>query len=357
MATVTPPDPLPPDSNVGPVLLGVSATLIALVIITTSLRMWVRFSMRTLGWDDYIMVVVTGLGIARFAIQVAQVKLGNGRHRWYIPKENYINNNMLGWVAQMLLFASICLLKVSIMLLLLRIKDARWLRYTSWGIMTGLFITNFGAIIILLAECDPVNAYWTGVGKCWDARIRIYWIYLTIAYSIVTDILCSLLPLLVIWNVRLPFKTKLSVWALMSLGLVATGFGVARAASLGIVTSDLSWVYAITAIWSNLELYLGIVGANLALGRSMFLFFFRDGKSQNGSSYVATGSNAAYINSGYRLDNTNKTTTFVRSNRAPSPSRSDNSDIPLEPGIQKRTEIWVGEETINPESKTKKHQV
>ncbi|KPM36912.1 hypothetical protein AK830_g9652 [Neonectria ditissima] len=353
MATVVPPDPLPPDRNVGPVLIGVSATLIAFVILTTCLRIWVRLSMRSLGSDDYSIIAVAGLGIARFAIQVAQVRIGNGRHRWYLPKEDYINNNMLGWVAQILLFASICLLKISILLLLLRIKDARWSRYTSWVIMAGLVVTNFGAIIILLAECDPVPAYWTGVGTCWDPKIRIYWIYFTISYSIVTDILCSLLPLLVIWNVRLPFKTKLSVWALMSLGLVATGFGIARAASLGIVTSDLSWVYAITAIWSNLELYLGIIGANLALGRSMFVFFFRGGKSNQGSSYVASGSNAAYMNSGYRVDSTNNTTTFIRSNRAPSPSRSDNSDIPLEPGIQKRTEIWVGEETISPESTSK----
>ncbi|KAF6524907.1 hypothetical protein HZS61_010702 [Fusarium oxysporum f. sp. conglutinans] len=71
----------------------------------------------------------------------------------------------------------------------------------------------------------------------------------------------------------------------MSLGLVATGFGIARAASLGVVTSDLSWVYAITAIWSNLELYLGIVGANLALSRSIFAYFFREGGTTKGSSY------------------------------------------------------------------------
>ncbi|KAH7120326.1 hypothetical protein B0J13DRAFT_457316 [Dactylonectria estremocensis] len=327
MATVTPPDPLPPDRNVGPVLVGVSATLITFVIITTALRIWVRFSTRNLGWDDYSIVVVTGLGIARFAVQVSQVKLGNGRHRWYISNENYINNNMLGWVAQILLFSSICLLKVSILLLLLRIKDARWTRYTSYAIMVGLVLTNFGAVVILLAECDPVQAYWTGVGTCWDARIRIYWIYTTIVYLLASS-------------------------ALTNVVTRATGFGIARAASLGIVTSDLSWVYAITAIWSNLELYLGIIGANLALGRSMFLYFFRGGQSNNNSSYIASGSNAAYINSGYRDDSTN-TTTFIRSNRPPSPSQSDNSDIPLEPGIQKRTDIWVGEETISQESRTK----
>ncbi|KAF5239344.1 hypothetical protein FANTH_10003 [Fusarium anthophilum] len=200
MASVQPPNPLPPDQNVGPILLGISGTCLALVVITTSVRIWVRTALRSSGWDDYTIVIVTLLGVARFGVQVGQVSIGNGRHRWFIEPEDYVQNNKLGWVAQILLFA-----------------------------------------------------------------------------------------ILVIWNTSLPLKTKISVWALMSLGLVATGFGIARAASLGVVTSDLSWVYAITAIWSNLELYLGIVGANLALSRSIFAYFFREGGTTKGSSYADRG--------------------------------------------------------------------
>lgn len=242
MASLAPPNPLPPDENVNPTLLGISGSLIGFVVITSVLRLWTRFRLRSLGWDDYTMAVVAVLAVARFGVQVAQGTFGNGRHRWYLEKEDYITNNMLGWFAQILLFASICLLKCSIMLLLLRIKDSRKLKITLYSIMAGLVVTNFGCIIILLAECDPVSAYWTGVGKCWPAKIRIYSIYLTIctlldciyprwasistdqsslaAYSVLTDLMCSLLPLVVVWNVRIPFKTKVSVCALMGLGLM-----------------------------------------------------------------------------------------------------------------------------------------
>ncbi|KAF5649885.1 integral membrane protein [Fusarium sp. NRRL 25303] len=237
MASVQPPNPLPPDQNVGPILLGISGTCLALVIITTSVRIWVRTALRSSGWDDYTIVLVTLLGVARFGVQVGQVSIGNGRHRWFIEPEDYVQNNKLG----------------------------------------------------------PVSAYWTGVGECWNPRIRIYYIYATIAFSILTDLICSLLPVFVIWNTSLPLKTKISVWALMSLGLVATGFGIARATSLGVVTSDLSWVYAITAIWSNLELYLGIVGANLALSRSIFAYFFREGGTTKGSSYGDDEEAAEYV--------------------------------------------------------------
>ncbi|KAJ4253464.1 hypothetical protein NW762_010622 [Fusarium torreyae] len=168
MSAVVPPNPLPPDENVGPTLIGVSGTCLALVVTTTSVRIWVRLALRSLGWDDYTIMAATLVGVARFGIQVAQVNIGNGRHRWYIGHEDYIRNSMLGWVAQILLFASICLLKISILLLLIRIKDSQPVKYSAWAIMAGLVVTNFGCIIVLLAECKPTSAYWTGPKK-WDA--------------------------------------------------------------------------------------------------------------------------------------------------------------------------------------------
>jgi len=100
----------------------------------------------------------------------------------------------------------------------------------------------------------------------------------------------------VIWKMTLPPKTKAAVAGLMSMGLLATGFGVARATSLGEKTNDLSCMsllhtllfsyifspvltqhrlagsYAFVALWSNLELWLGIIAANLALTRSIWRF-------------------------------------------------------------------------------------
>ncbi|CCF45183.1 hypothetical protein CH063_14348 [Colletotrichum higginsianum] len=362
MAPVTPPSPLPPDENVNPVLLGISGVLIFFVIFTTSVRLYVRFSLRHTGWDDYLMGVVASLGIVRYGVQCAQGASGNGRHRWYISNDDYVHNNMLGWFAQILLFSSICLLKCSIMLLLLRIKNSSRLKYFLWTVMSGLIVTNVGVIVILLAECDPVEAYWTGVGTCWDPKIRIYSIYLTISYSVLTDLLCSFLPLVVVWQVRIKLSTKLSVGGLMSLGLIATGFGIARASSLGLKTSDLSYVYAVTAIWSNLELYLGIIAGNLALSRSLWFYFFGEKPAPTYPSAYGNSSHpsrSAYHNNGSRLhgDNADAMDTYIRSERRPSVSKSDHSDIPLEPGIQKRTEIWISEEDGDsdvPESAAKK---
>lgn len=244
-------DALPPNENVGPLLLGVSGVLILFVCVSSALRLWVRGALRTLGLDDATMALVTVISIIRYGLQIVQVvSYGNGKHRPYVNEDDYRMNNQLGWWAQICLFSGICLLKVSIMLLIMRMKDSKKLKIVLYSAMAGLVITNFGVIVILLAECSPVG-YWRGAAtKCWPPKVRIYAIYFTIgmstasparekrkkkkkytksetnelifctAYSILTDFLCSLLPLVVIWKVRIPLKTKIMACSLMSLGLV-----------------------------------------------------------------------------------------------------------------------------------------
>ncbi|ORY62125.1 uncharacterized protein BCR38DRAFT_305977, partial [Pseudomassariella vexata] len=290
MAIVVPPNPLPRDVNVGPILLGLTLTLLGFVFITTFLRIYARLSLRTAGWDDYTMMAAVAVVIVRVSIQIIQVvEYGNGRHRWFISAEDYVNNNRLGWFAQITLFVGNCLVKISIIFLMLRIKESRSLKIVLGIMMIGLIITNLGVVVILLAECRPISTFWEGPavtgGKCWNTKIRIYYIYFTIAYSLATDFFCSSLPIIVVWKVQLPLKKKVSLWALMSLGLLATGFGVGRAASLGLGTSDLSYDFAIAAIWSNAELFLAIIGANLAISRSIYRFL-RHGKNISHSTNV-----------------------------------------------------------------------
>lgn len=182
MVSIPKPDPLPPDENVGPALLALSGVLIAFVIITTGLRVFARFRNRALGWDDYTICIATVLAILRLGTQVAQSHHGNGRHRWYIEPHDYMLSNMYGWYAQLLLFTSMPVLKISICLLILRIRNDRWLKILLNAVMAGLVITGAAVVIILLAECKPVG-YWRGDAVCWNSKIRIYTIYFTICKS------------------------------------------------------------------------------------------------------------------------------------------------------------------------------
>jgi hypothetical protein len=211
----------PHDTDPGTVLLVISLLLTILVLATTTLRLLVRLQRVLLGWDDYLIAAAAGLAIGRTVIQVVSVKHGNGKHHWQLDDGDYEYVNFCGWLTQLFLFPLLALLKTSICLLVLRIKDQRRLRYFLWGIIAGLILTNLLPEIILLAECSPVDAYWKGDSTtCWNPKVRIYSIYLQTAYSVTTDLLCSLLPIYVVWDLQMSTVKKVGIWCLMSLGLV-----------------------------------------------------------------------------------------------------------------------------------------
>ena len=150
MSSVEPPNPLPPDDSVGGILLTLTCILTSLTIATTVSRLWARYGCRALGWvrillttfaipanhrkDDCAISICCLLAVVRTAVQILSVQHGNGRHRWYISEANYEYVNFLTWLTQILLFTNIALLKCSICLLILRIKNDTILRYCLYTV-------------------------------------------------------------------------------------------------------------------------------------------------------------------------------------------------------------------------------
>lgn len=133
----------------------------------------------------------------------------------------------------------------------------------------------------------------------------------------------------------------------MSLGLIATIVAVVRASSLGIKTADLSYDYAIAAIWANTELHLGIIATNLALSRMIWGYFV--GKtsmsSSNGQtprygtgSHLSRGTRNGYQKSVDRDPYHNKD---CLDTRVSVDNVSQTSQIPLDPIIKRTTSVHI----------------
>jgi len=71
--------------------------------------------------------------------------------------------------------------------------------------------------------------------------------------SILTDLICSLLPIAIMWKIQMPLQKKISIWCLMAMGLVCTACSTVRAKSLNSKTQDIAYEYAIVAIWAVTE--------------------------------------------------------------------------------------------------------
>ncbi|KAK3725880.1 hypothetical protein LTR37_000028 [Vermiconidia calcicola] len=377
---------LPPDENNGPILIWVTAVLDLIAVLLTALRFWIRGKHRIIGWDDWTMVLAVLCANSRMIFQILQSYHGNGRHKVYLDPEEYILSSKWGWYAQLGLFGGNAFVKISICLLILRIKNTKFLKWLLYCVIVGLALVNGTFVIILLAECSPVNAYWrpTEQGQCWTPKARIYTAYIAVGYGVVTDVLLTGLPAHIVWKIQIPLRTKILVSTLMGLGIVATGFGIMRAASLGTATDDLTWDYCVVAIWSNVELWLAIIAANLALVRSMYLYFRGDtSASVLGSSENAHGP-YGYPNGGTgdhsvegsrsrrgrkrsifditldtrngtrqsRVDQPDDNVVWSECRRASSAQSNTASEAPLDPQIRKKTELYIHEDESSESSHT-----
>jgi hypothetical protein len=129
------------------------------------------------------------------------------------------------WFLGELLYAPLsALIRSSIAVFLLRIARAKLHRaiiYGALGITWSLSVVYF---FILLFQCWPVSHFYEQVlgrdGTCLNKNIVPS---ATLAHSIIsacTDIVLALLPVLILWNVRLNKRTKIGIATLLSLGLL-----------------------------------------------------------------------------------------------------------------------------------------
>jgi hypothetical protein len=172
----SPCDPLPVDENIGSVLLIPAAVFIVPSAITTALRLWARKS--SLGSDDWTILIAAILTIVLNALSIAGVKHGKGRHVCFLDADSIAEIGRYSLINQIVLFWALFFIKISVCLLILRVKSTATLRWIS-GIAVGMMVSStVVACAALLAECSPVSAYWNrSSGQCRPPTFRIYSIW------------------------------------------------------------------------------------------------------------------------------------------------------------------------------------
>lgn len=221
----------------GPTLIIVSSLFTSIAFVTTVLRLWVRQKRRALRSDDYTMAAAMILTIVEAALTIQAVTRGKGKRTKFLSQDDVDYINMFSWIAQIVLFPAMALVKISVCLLMTRIDSSQRLKWLTSTIIVLLSVASFELVFILLAQCRPIDASWKPrSGNCWPVEVRIYSIYFqagkyaqnlslstansATGCSIITDLVCSLLPTAIIWKLQLPLHRKASICCLMALGLV-----------------------------------------------------------------------------------------------------------------------------------------
>ncbi|MCJ1449297.1 MAG: hypothetical protein MMC23_009817 [Stictis urceolatum] len=326
----------PPDGDVsrGPALVIVCAVFGAIATVSTALRLGVRAISHKLDCDDLMIAIATALLIVQTVLTGLVFQNGGGRHQYYLKPEEIKPALKWNYITEILLFLIIPFTKISICFFVLRIKNTGWLKWLLYGVIAGLIITTLVPIVILLAQCRPIRAFWDKTaGTCWDPRILNDVNYFQVAYSILSDVICSFLPIPILWKVQMKMRMKIAIWGLMSLGLIATACAAVRMSLFtGDLAADLSWNRALISIWCGLEETLGIICANLALSRFIYTFFAESGWSRK--SLYQYNSSRKHLSATTPGFNGSKTMNTTATNKS---SISQDTMIPLDESAIRKT--------------------
>lgn len=117
-------------------------------------------------------------------------------------------------------------IKASIAVFLLRIFLSRVHRLIvvitiSATILYGLFF-----LLLFILQCQPTSLFWRKFnqdppeGRCLDPSLTSKGFYGYSALSCVTDWTFSLLPICMVWHLRLSFRDKISVICILAAGMM-----------------------------------------------------------------------------------------------------------------------------------------
>lgn len=227
--------------------------------------------------DDGLCVFAWALAVANAAITYRYaIARHTGYHIWDVPKrsiELQVYFAKLSMAQQLSYNPTLCLVKASIIVFLMRLGDQRRLiRYS----LTGFFFFNIGHMVAVffgvLTQCLPIHMYWDHPKTdqiiddkivnpnytCFNAEA---FIMSTASIAILTDILILIIPIAMVWPLRLNWRKKLAVGCVLSLGWILVIVALIRLKSFynffNVVNPDPTYALGVTV--SVVEVNIAII--------------------------------------------------------------------------------------------------
>ena len=114
-------------------------------------------------------------------------------------------------------------IKLSIAVFLLRLAEQKRYKYTLWISMGVITIWSLGSFFWDVFQCSPVQAQWdyTIEGlQCATAEQVVSGAYAVSIMTVLSDWLYALIPIPMIWSVKMTMQAKITVIAILGLGVL-----------------------------------------------------------------------------------------------------------------------------------------
>ncbi|OBT97393.2 hypothetical protein VE01_04363 [Pseudogymnoascus verrucosus] len=285
-------------ANKGPTCVVVIGLSVGLAWVFFALRLCERtFISRCWAAEDLLLVAAVLLFTTYSTCATLSVKYGTGRHNVDIEAADLPKALYLWFLCEILYILTTVFVRLSISVFLLRICLQRKYKVIIYGTMAMVMAFSTFYLFLLIFRCSPVNFFWDQYkgesGSCLSAAIISD---ATIAHSVVSftaDWILAILPMALIWNLQLNRLTKVSIAAILALGLLAGVSTMVRIRYIkySTITDNFLFETAGVAIWSTVEASLGIIAASAYTLRPLLRALFPVFHSQRCSSQTRGNQN------------------------------------------------------------------
>ena len=151
------------------------------------------------------------------------VKSGLGHHNRALAQADEIEALKWQALATATYILNMMFIKLSYAVFLLRLAVQKRYRWTLWASMFVVAVWSTVSFFWDLFQCSPVQAQWdyTIPGEvCVSSEQIVAAAYALSVMTIVTDWMYALLPIPMIWNVKMTKQAKIIVVVLLGLGVL-----------------------------------------------------------------------------------------------------------------------------------------
>ncbi|QSZ28725.1 hypothetical protein DSL72_003227 [Monilinia vaccinii-corymbosi] len=284
---------------------------IGLILTWTSvgLRCYTRiFVSRTLGSDDYWMIFALAVFTVISSFGFVACQSGVGVHAKDLNFDQLITGAKYEILVEITYIICTAMIKTSVGLLLLRITSVKPLfRYIIWSSIAIIWVWTFITLLVVCLQCKPLTAAWDPLvtGECLDVKLVTNFAYALSAETIFFDWSFSLLPIPMLWNMKMTIQMKIVVMAILGVGVMdfpplysASCATIIRLRFLIAFENLTDPLYTISPVffWSSIELILGITAASLATLRPLLRSWHILGFTGDRTSSHGAPSPGRYIN-------------------------------------------------------------
>ncbi|PHH69906.1 hypothetical protein CDD80_6376 [Ophiocordyceps camponoti-rufipedis] len=263
----------------GPALIAVSIVFLILAYISVGLRTYCRAYMtRSFMLDDWFMLIALVTMTLQCSFVLAGVGKGLGKHNAALSIPDLVAALMWQSNAAAIYILNMMFVKLSIGFFLLRLSNLwaiyKWILWISLGIVVGWSV---GLFFWDIFQCIPVQKQWDfriETGHCASPEAIVDSVIALTVLTVSSDWLYALLPIPMVWNVKMTRQAKVTVVIILGLGIFASIATLVRLRYLDGLKqiNDLSYTGSDTLIWSIIEPGVAIFAASMATIRPLLRY-------------------------------------------------------------------------------------